>query len=178
MNQGEQTGVIISTTVVALLTGYAFGIYTIRGYLISPSLVEERRRALHDPVESDESDVDEDDTVLDHAPNWANGADADRKQGLKAEDEKKEPVVKDNGEECKLVLVVRTDLGMTKGMLDMFLYSTKEANPESLQAKSLLNAPTQPSHATSPSSAPPPTLPKPRSSSDGSVSAKPRSPCK
>ncbi|KAF5024963.1 hypothetical protein F66182_2914 [Fusarium sp. NRRL 66182] len=116
MDQGQQTGVIISTAVVALLTGYAFGIYTIRGYLISPSLVEERRRALNDPVESDESDIDEDDTILDHAPNWANGADADRRQGLKAADEKR-PLVQDNGEECKLVLVVRTDLGMTKGKI-------------------------------------------------------------
>ncbi|KAH7259669.1 peptidyl-tRNA hydrolase PTH2-domain-containing protein [Fusarium redolens] len=117
MNQGEQTGVIISTAVVALLTGYAFGIYTIRGYLIPPSLFEERRRNLHDPVESDESDIDEDDTVLDHAPNWANGADADKRQGLKNVEKEKEPVLKDNGEECKLVLVVRTDLGMTKGKI-------------------------------------------------------------
>lgn len=116
MNPGEQTGVIISTAVVALLTGYAFGIYTIRGYLIPPSLFEERRRNIHDPVESDESDIDEDDTILDHAPNWANGADADKKQGLKNVEKEKEPVLKDNGEECKLVLVVRTDLGMTKGM--------------------------------------------------------------
>ncbi|WKT49838.1 Peptidyl-tRNA hydrolase, PTH2 [Fusarium oxysporum f. sp. vasinfectum] len=131
MNPGEQTGVIISTAVVALLTGYAFGIYTIRGYLIPPSLFEERRRNIHDPVESDESDIDEDDTVLDHAPNWANGADADKRQGLKNVEKEKEPVLKDNGEECKLVLV----------------------------AKSLLNAPTLPSHATRPSPAPPPTLP-------------------
>jgi PTH2 family peptidyl-tRNA hydrolase len=46
---------------------------------------------------------------MDHAPNWANGREADRKQGLVAEKPK------DTGEECKLVLVVRTDLGMTKG---------------------------------------------------------------
>ncbi|KAF9769829.1 hypothetical protein IL306_012686 [Fusarium sp. DS 682] len=117
MNQGEQTGVIISTAVVALLTGYAFGIYTIRGYLIPPSLFEERQRNLHDPVESDESDIDEDDTILDHAPNWANGVDADKRQGLKNVEKKEEPVLKDNGEECKLVLVVRTDLGMTKGKI-------------------------------------------------------------
>lgn len=113
---GQQTGLILSTAFTALLTGYAFGVWTIRGYLISPDLVEERRRNLHDPEESEESDVDEDDSLLDHAPNWANGPDADRRQGLKAEEKKEEPVVKDNGEECKLVLVVRTDLGMTKGM--------------------------------------------------------------
>ncbi|KAL2680576.1 hypothetical protein Neosp_008178 [[Neocosmospora] mangrovei] len=114
---GQQTGLILSTAFTALLTGYAFGVWTIRGYLISPDLVEERRRNLHDPEESEESDVDEDDSLLDHAPNWANGPDADRRQGLKAEEKKEEPVVKDNGEECKLVLVVRTDLGMTKGKI-------------------------------------------------------------
>ncbi|RSL47649.1 hypothetical protein CEP51_012677 [Fusarium floridanum] len=112
---GQQTGIILSTAFTALLTGYAFGVWTIRGYLISPDLVEERRRNLHDPEESEESDIDEDDSLLDHAPNWANGPDADRRQGLKAEE--KEKVVQDNGEECKLVLVVRTDLGMTKGKI-------------------------------------------------------------
>ncbi|UPK93441.1 hypothetical protein LCI18_004376 [Fusarium solani-melongenae] len=119
---GQQTGIILTTAFTALVTGYIFGVWTIRGYLISPDLVEERRRALHDPEESDESDVDEDDSLLDHAPNWANGPDADRRQGLKVAEEKKaekkeEPVVQDNGEECKLVLVVRTDLGMTKGKI-------------------------------------------------------------
>ncbi|RTE83318.1 hypothetical protein BHE90_002109 [Fusarium euwallaceae] len=112
---GQQTGIILSTAFTALLTGYAFGVWTIRGYLISPDLVEERRRNLHDPEESEESDIDEDDSLLDHAPNWTNGPDADRRQGLKAEE--KEKVVQDNGEECKLVLVVRTDLGMTKGKI-------------------------------------------------------------
>jgi hypothetical protein len=135
MNQGEQTGVIISTAVVALLTGYAFGIYTIRGYLIPPSLFEERRRNLHDPVESDESDIDEDDTVLDHAPNWANGADADKRQGLKNVEKEKEPVLKDNGEECKLVLVVRTDLGMTKGMLPQFILQSSMQSANSMRCR-------------------------------------------
>ncbi|KAM0425212.1 hypothetical protein ACHAPT_009529 [Fusarium lateritium] len=119
---GQQTGIILSTAFVALITGYAFGVFTIRGYLISPDLVEERRRNLHDPEESEESDVDEGDSLLDHAPNWANGPDADRRQGLKAAAEKEaekkeEPAVRDTGEECKLVLVVRTDLGMTKGKI-------------------------------------------------------------
>ena len=111
-DSGRQSGIIITTAFASLITGYLFGVFTTRGYLISPELVEERRRNLKDPVESDESDIDEDDTVLDHAPNWANGMDADRRQGLK--NEKKEVV--DTGEECKLILCVRTDLGMTKGM--------------------------------------------------------------
>ncbi|KAI8634085.1 peptidyl-tRNA hydrolase PTH2-domain-containing protein [Xylariaceae sp. FL1651] len=150
------TAVLITTSLVACLSGFALGIYSIRGYLISPSLTSIRTKAFNDPVESGESDVDEDDTILDHAPNWANGAEADRRQGLRAdgEDSKKkqkrprgkdkidEKAVEGQGdktakkeaeathprqtavnaginpnEECKLVLVVRTDLGMTKGKI-------------------------------------------------------------
>lgn len=110
-DDSRQTAIVVGTSIVTFLTGFLLGVWSIQGYLISPSLVEERRRNLHDPVESDESDVDENDTLLDHAPNWANGPQADRKQGLSAS----AAGIKDNGEECKLVLVVRTDLGMTKG---------------------------------------------------------------
>jgi peptidyl-tRNA hydrolase, PTH2 family len=127
MSDGQsagQTGAIIASTLVAFISGYMLGIYTIRGYLISPALVEERRRNLEDQVESEESDIDEDDTILDHAPNWANGEEADRRDGLRANSDttskpraKTQATVKAPGgnEECKLVLVVRTDLGMTKG---------------------------------------------------------------
>ncbi|KAK3321438.1 peptidyl-tRNA hydrolase PTH2-domain-containing protein [Cercophora scortea] len=123
---------VLSTSLVMFISGFMLGIYSIRGYLISPALADERRHNLHDAVESDESDVDEDDTILDHAPNWANGEEADRRQGLRAvepaavEEKKKKkssksktPVVDDpkEKEECKLVLVVRTDLGMTKGKI-------------------------------------------------------------
>ncbi|KAI0878557.1 PTH2-domain-containing protein [Hypoxylon argillaceum] len=154
--------VIITTSLVAFLSGFAIGIYSIRGYIVPPSLKAAREQRLNDPVESEESDVDEDDTILDHAPNWANGAEADRRQGLrvveddasqKNEKSKKKqkgkrtddgPEPKDDevearsakqeaevanprqaavnpgnnpNEECKLVLVVRTDLGMTKGKI-------------------------------------------------------------
>lgn len=117
--------VIMSTSIVSLITGFVLGVYAIRGYLISPELKEERRRHFEDPVESEESEVDEDDYILDHAPNWANGLEADQRQGLRARNtagEKKKTTKKtetpalDPTEECKLVLVVRTDLGMTKGM--------------------------------------------------------------
>jgi PTH2 family peptidyl-tRNA hydrolase len=101
---------VVGTALASFVSGYLLGIYAIRGYFISPAWTEERRRNLHDPVESDESDVD-DDATLDHAPNWANGRDADRRQGLVVEKPR------DTGEECKLVLVVRTDLGMTKGKI-------------------------------------------------------------
>ncbi|KAI1132353.1 PTH2-domain-containing protein [Nemania abortiva] len=160
---GEPSGtstVLITTSLVAFFSGFALGIYSIRGYIIPPSLKLAREQKLNDPVESDESDIDEDDTILDHAPNWANGAEADRRQGLRAvEDDagekkckKKQKAKKTEdgteaigdeaearsakqeaeaahprqaevnpgsnpNEECKLVLVVRTDLGMTKGKI-------------------------------------------------------------
>ncbi|KAH6656915.1 peptidyl-tRNA hydrolase PTH2-domain-containing protein [Truncatella angustata] len=109
--------------------------YTVQGYLIPPSLSEERRRNLSDPVESDESDVDVDDTILDHAPNWVNSTEADSRDGLKQRKPNKATARSEGklvdvdssstppanlgspNEECKLVLVVRTDLGMTKGKI-------------------------------------------------------------
>lgn len=128
------TLVVMTTSIVALISGFMLGVYSIKGHLISPELSKESRANYEDPVDSDETDIDEDATVLDHAPNWANGEEADRKQGLRFRnsaggDEKKTktkksagskeastgPSVEDTGEECKLVLVVRTDLGMTKG---------------------------------------------------------------
>ncbi|KAL5596395.1 hypothetical protein BROUX41_006692 [Berkeleyomyces rouxiae] len=128
--------VLVSTSLVVFFTGFLLGIYSIRGYVISPELAEERRRNLNDPVESDESDID-DALLLDHAPNWSNGFQADVRDGLRSRPEdrgavkKKEKKVKtkeiketeeteeaaDVNEECKLVLVVRTDLGMTKGKI-------------------------------------------------------------
>ncbi|KAK3297729.1 peptidyl-tRNA hydrolase PTH2-domain-containing protein [Chaetomium fimeti] len=124
------SAVIVTTTLIAFITGFGLGIYTIRGSLISPDLAAERAANLGDPEESDESDIDEADSLLDHAPNWANGADADRRQGLRArtgagvgasgggvEAAAAGGVRYDGEEECKMVLVVRTDLGMTKGKM-------------------------------------------------------------
>ncbi|KAL7805685.1 peptidyl-tRNA hydrolase PTH2 domain-containing protein [Trichoderma aethiopicum] len=118
--QAYQTGMVLTTALASFVTGYMFGIFTTRGYLISPALAEERRRYHSDPVESDESDVDVDGTPLDHAPNWANGLDADRRQGLRFRESgaaEKRSLMGESSEECKLVLVVRTDLGMTKGKI-------------------------------------------------------------
>lgn len=126
------TAVALGTSGVAFVTGFLFGIYSTRGYLLSPELAEERRRNLTDPFESDASDVDEG-VLLDHAPNWANGDEADVRDGLRASSmagsstsstnktssKEKEStrlaLSRPDDEECKLVLVVRTDLGMTKG---------------------------------------------------------------
>lgn len=121
------TAVMLSTSIVAFLSGFMLGIYSIKGYLVSPGFSEERRRNISDPIESDESDVSEDDTILDHAPNWANSAEADKRDGLQQKKPKKAKAptagaesaspaaLANSNEECKLVLVVRTDLGMTKG---------------------------------------------------------------
>ncbi|KAG5920787.1 hypothetical protein E4U42_006068 [Claviceps africana] len=157
VDQGTQTGIILTTALATFITGWLFGLYTTRGYLISPALADERRRNFTDPVESDESDVDEDDTILDHAPNWANGHDADAKQGLRARarvggliERSSLPAATndrsgDENEECKLVLVVRTDLGMTKGKIaaqcshaTLACYKTMvRSSPDSPQAKLL-----------------------------------------
>lgn len=128
------TYVVLTTSIVSLVSGFVFGVYSIQGYLISPELRKESRANYEDPIDSDETDIEEDETVLDHAPNWVNGEEADTRQGLRvtaagkkasgknknktsaAVAEPEGPVVQDTGEECKLILVVRTDLGMTKGM--------------------------------------------------------------
>ncbi|KAM3452871.1 hypothetical protein MY3296_004140 [Beauveria thailandica] len=116
----DNTTVAITTALTTFVTGYIFGLYASRGYLFSPALQAERRANHDDPVESEESDVDEDDSLLDHAPNWSNAEDADVKQGLRfgaAAAAATAPKLKLTNEECKLVLVVRTDLGMTKGKI-------------------------------------------------------------
>lgn len=128
MSAETTSAVIVTTTLIAFITGFGLGVYTIRGSLISPELAAERAANLSDPVESDESDIDEDESLLDHAPNWANGADADRRQGLRARaaagglEAGGTGVKYDGREECKMVLVVRTDLGMTKGTLRLPLF--------------------------------------------------------
>ncbi|KAK3493284.1 peptidyl-tRNA hydrolase PTH2-domain-containing protein [Neurospora crassa] len=155
--------VILSTSMISLITGFVLGVYAIRGYLIPPELKEERRRNFQDPVESEESEVDEDDYILDHAPNWANGLEADQRQGLRArgaaaaEEKKKKKKQQEKAapklgldptEECKLVLVVRTDLGMTKGKIAAQcshatlacykrLFSAAQLEPLSLSARLL-----------------------------------------
>jgi PTH2 family peptidyl-tRNA hydrolase len=113
------SAVIVTTSIIAFISGFGLGVYAIRGWLISPELAAERQANLLDPIESEESDVDEEETLLDHAPNWANGEEADRRQGLRASTDTTSGLGSQlrfkSNEECKLVLVVRTDLGMTKG---------------------------------------------------------------
>lgn len=128
---------IIGTALIAGISGYLFGIGSGLGIFPNPFVAKEpRKRGIanyDDEEESEEEDIDA--SILDHAPNWANGFEADKRDGLRVTSAaktkevkkeggvKKEPGIKqepgseweDTGEECKMVLVVRTDLGMTKG---------------------------------------------------------------
>jgi PTH2 family peptidyl-tRNA hydrolase len=125
---------IIGTAMIAGVSGYMIGIASSLGLIPNPFVAKEARRRgvdnYDDEEESEEEDIDE--SILDHAPNWANGVEADKRDGLRAtaagKAEAKKEVVKtpweDNKyEECKLVLVVRTDLGMTKGVCSSLFLS-------------------------------------------------------
>jgi PTH2 family peptidyl-tRNA hydrolase len=118
---------IIGTAIVAGLSGYMVGIASSLGIIPLPfgGVVSLRKNGMpdyDDEEESAEEDVDE--AILDHAPNWRNGFEADKRDGLRSTasaqqvqpEEKSKLLLADDGlEACKLVLVVRTDLGMTKG---------------------------------------------------------------
>jgi PTH2 family peptidyl-tRNA hydrolase len=117
---------LIGTAIISLATGYMLGTGSSIGLFSIPFLGSNNKTTTasgrsktsnyDDEEESSEEEIDG--VLLDHAPNWANGEAADRRDGLRvAPTEKKEekPKWEDSNEECKLVLVVRTDLGMTKG---------------------------------------------------------------
>ncbi len=121
--------ILIGTAIIAGISGYMIGIASSLGFLPIPFAT--KTPAVHrvsnydNEEESSEEDIDE--LVLDHAPNWANGFEADKRDGLRAtaaagsaaKEETKGPSWENSTEECKLVLVVRTDLGMTKGSFSL-----------------------------------------------------------
>lgn len=91
--------VAFATTVIAGLAGYFLGQASSIGIFSSPrsdvaAAPSEKRNGAAD---SDISDAGDESDSDDHDDQELNGFD-------------------DSAEECKLVLVVRTDLGMTKGM--------------------------------------------------------------
>jgi PTH2 family peptidyl-tRNA hydrolase len=117
------TATLIGTTLLSLATGYVFGHLIGNPFAAAPPPAPKSRADTShydDEEESSEEEID-DGVVIDHAPNWANGAEADRREGLRASARAAEEggvtADWDLGEECKMVLVVRTDLGMTKGRL-------------------------------------------------------------
>ncbi|PBP20294.1 hypothetical protein BUE80_DR008964 [Diplocarpon rosae] len=137
--------IIISTALIAGVSGYLIGIGSSLGLFPNPFVTKApKKRGIEnydDEEESEEEDIDA--SVLDHAPNWSNGLEADKRDGLRAtaagtkaqvklektaeeyamlklegsERETTKPDWEDSNEECKLVLVVRTDLGMTRGKI-------------------------------------------------------------
>jgi peptidyl-tRNA hydrolase, PTH2 family len=115
------TAVLISTAILSLIAGYMLGIGSSLGIFPNPFLQSREARAASKRSKTSNYDNEEetseeevDGILLDHAPNWANGEAADVRDGLKVTKEEK-PEWENSTEECKLVLVVRTDLGMTKG---------------------------------------------------------------
>jgi len=117
------TAVLLSTAILSLITGYMLGIGSSLGLFPNPFVQRPETRAASkrtktsnydDEEESSEEEVDG--ILLDHAPNWANGEAADIRDGLKVMKKDAKPAWETTAEECKLVLVVRTDLGMTKGI--------------------------------------------------------------
>lgn len=128
--QPTPIAMLISTALLAGLSGYLIGIASSLGLLPIPFMpkapIVRGIANYDDEEESAEEDID-DEHILDHAPNWANGLEADKRDGLRArgaasaEEGKKQQQQaweeSTSAEECKLVLVVRTDLGMTKGVL-------------------------------------------------------------
>ncbi|CAL3973549.1 hypothetical protein PZA11_005760 [Diplocarpon coronariae] len=137
--------IVFSTALIAGVGGYLVGIGSSLGVFPNPFVAPApRKRGIenyHDEEESEEEEIDA--AVLDHAPNWSNGLEADQRDGLrataagtkakvpgeKAEEEYvkvqmgepgregAKPDWEQSSEECKLVLVVRTDLGMTRGKM-------------------------------------------------------------
>lgn len=138
------TALIIGTAITAALFGYMLGTAASLNLFSFPKSAPKgpktrgkgRTTNYDDSSESSAEEIDA--SLLDHAPNWVNSLAADRRDGLKYEEpvqEKKKPLKKKikggdkkieavskqepfdehANEECKLVLVVRTDLGMTKG---------------------------------------------------------------
>jgi PTH2 family peptidyl-tRNA hydrolase len=123
---------LIGTAIISIVTGYMIGIASSLGFLpipfataqTPPGVKKSRTSGYDDEEESSEEEIEG--GLLDHAPNWANGEAADRRDGLRVAEKPKvvdltdaaraeKPGFANNSEECKLVLVVRTDLGMTKG---------------------------------------------------------------
>lgn len=125
------TAMIIGTALVAGVSGYMIGIASSLGLIPNPFVAKpprERGIANYDDEEESTDEEIDDSIKIDHAPNWANGIEADKRDGLRVvpSTANKKPEVKkplqeaqspfdDSTEECKMVLVVRTDLGMRQG---------------------------------------------------------------
>lgn len=125
---------LIATAIFCGLSGYMIGIFSSLGFLPIPFAPKSlngstprrgKTDGYDDEEESSEEDISEGEAGgLDHAPNWGGSAAAKARGAEKKVVEKKadkevevdgKKSWENSNEECKLVLVVRTDLGMTKG---------------------------------------------------------------
>ena len=96
---------LIGTAIISLITGYMIGIGSSLGFLPIPFTQSAtssgpRTKTSNYDNEEESSEEEVEDVLLDHAPNWANGEAADRRDGLRISDKLKAKM---------------TDLGMTKG---------------------------------------------------------------
>jgi hypothetical protein len=155
------TAYVIATAIVAGITGYFIG----QGK--SLGLFTEKQgwpNGYDVKVHKDSSDEEDD---------------SEEEEGSDEEDEgngEELASFKDNTDEVKLVLVVRTDLGMTKGTALYILCKPNEMILTSaLQVKCAPKLPMQPSPVTNTSMRTRPTLPF---SAAGSATARPRSRCR
>ncbi|POS87044.1 hypothetical protein EPUL_001931, partial [Erysiphe pulchra] len=117
---------LLGTVLVAGISGYMIGAASSSSRKLvsnppfaSSSIVQSRIASYSKETDTEDENVD--DEPLDHAPNWGNDIKGNTKSELKVPTKNKfEPMPvwdTQHQEECKMVLVVRTDLGMTKGKI-------------------------------------------------------------
>lgn len=117
---------LLGTVIIAGISGYMIGAASsssrrlVSNSPFASSSVTQSRISSNEK-EIDTGDENVDDELLDHAPNWGNDVKGKAKNELRVPMKNKfEPMPvwdTQQQEECKMVLVVRTDLGMTKGKI-------------------------------------------------------------
>ncbi|RKF65505.1 Peptidyl-tRNA hydrolase 2, mitochondrial [Erysiphe neolycopersici] len=131
---------LLGTVLVAGISGYMIGAASSSSRRLVPnppfasSSIAHSRISSYDK-ENETDDENLDDEPLDHAPNWGHDVKANTKGELRVPMKNKfEPMPvwdTQQQEECKMVLVVRTDLGMSKGwafyVFDKFLFPHRNA---------------------------------------------------
>jgi hypothetical protein len=124
-SQPSTANIAVACALIAGVTGYMLGQAKSLGFFGGSPVSTPAQRKEKPTEESDESsDEDNEDSEDDTAPAEFPG----------------------HNEECKMVLVIRTDLGMTKGMR---LYLANQEHADISQAKLAHNADTRHSLATS-----------------------------
>ena len=95
------TAMLVGTAIISIATGYMLGMASSLGFLPNPFAGPQAPRQhgdtshYYNEEESSEEEIDEG-VIIDHAPNWANGEAADKRDGLRASALKRR-VAKENG---------------------------------------------------------------------------------